>query len=101
MIVDPRGASDDDYLRLLDAWRQVVARRDEILASIPRSIAALCAIDADVSPGPTPESVCFSLMTTGPGQVSISAQLSLPGDDDRSVELDLIAPDERNRWSFL
>jgi len=113
--VHPRDATDADYRRLLDAWRQVCARQAEVLNVIRVAVldgwdwavenvpAAVFAADPDA-----PETIVFghvrgghfALSTGGPGQVAIEAHVAVAWDEEHGVTVDLVNPNERLSWSI-
>jgi hypothetical protein len=108
--VHTRTANDADYRRLLDAWRQVCARREGVLGMIRSAVLNSWASSAapDSVPDASDEVVfgqtrgChFALSTGGPGQVGIEAYVALAWDEEHGVQIDLVTPENRLSWSFM
>jgi hypothetical protein len=118
-LVDYRAARDADFLRLIDAWRQVRERQEEVAAMMRRAVVQAWAWARENLPAEETAlsgedsgtddtqrayrqlgGCTFSLATSGARQVSMAAHVKVEWDTEHGVEVDLIEPERRDLWSF-
>jgi len=107
-IAHPK-ATDADYRRLLNAWRQVCEQQEEVRAVIRDAVrkkgkrAAVFAADIVASDGVVDDQIrgChFVLTNAGVGQVKVENEVGLAWDGEDFVRINLVTDDERLSWSF-